>query len=65
MMPMIAGHGDANPLVLWLAVVGAAILIAFLGWWLVTRRRIDPAEREREHHRDADWGSLPSDAMEL
>ncbi len=46
-------------MILWLTVVGLAILIATASWWMV--RRWDPlARRER---RDRDWGDWPSDQM--
>jgi hypothetical protein len=64
-MSMVAGAGDDNILVLWLGVVGVALLVGFLAWWFVGRRSAELDRRERARRRDVDWGSRPSDGMEL
>jgi cytochrome c-type biogenesis protein CcmH/NrfF len=65
MMSMLGALGDNNLVVLWLGVVGVALLVGFLSWWIVRRRSVELDERERAHRCDADWGSRPSDGMEL
>lgn len=61
----LAAAEDDNRVVLWVGVVAAALLVAVLGWWAMRRRSVELDEQERARRRDADWGSRPSDGMEL
>ncbi len=60
-----SSSGDDNEFLLWLGIAGVTVLIGFLAWWLVGRPPLQAEETEREHRRDPDWGSQPSDATQL
>ncbi len=60
-----ASADDENTFLLWLGVAGVTVLVGFLAWWLVGRPPLQAERTEREHRRDPDWGSRPSDGMQL
>ncbi len=64
LVAILAAADDDNRVVLWMGVVGAALLVALLAGWSL-RRRSAELERDRARRRDPDWGSQPSDGIEL
>lgn len=61
---LLAAADEDNQAVLWIGVAGVAILVGLLVRWAIRRRSVE-LEQERARRRDADWGSRPSDGMEL
>ena len=46
-------------MILWLTLVGAAVLVGVVSWWMIHRGAPDSGRH------DNDWGDWPSDQMGL